>query len=97
MSASEHWTKAEVLMYERQFLAPSELADELAAGGYILATDRNAVASEITSHDAVYAREDFDADCKCGKWLEDNQYEWPDHMGSVLDQWITEAGQADRT
>jgi hypothetical protein len=92
MSASEYWSKAEALMAEYRFLDAGEIADELADAGFILATDRNAVAEEITAHDAVYSREDFDADCKCGKWLEDDAYEWPDHMGSVLDQWITEAG-----
>ncbi|WP_330253110.1 hypothetical protein OG874_00395 [Nocardia sp. NBC_00565] len=97
MSASEHWSKAETLMAEHQYLTAAEIADELASAGYILTADRNAVAEEITAHDAVYAREDFDADCKCGKWLEDDAYEWPDHIGSVLDQWITEAGNKGRS
>lgn len=97
MSASEYWSKAEALMAEYQFLTPGEIADELAAAGYILAADRNTVAEEITAHDVVYSREDDDADCKCGKWLEHNYYEWPDHMGSVLDDWITEAGNKGRS
>lgn len=96
MSASEYWSKAESLMAEYQFLDATELADELAQAGYILATDQDIVAKEITAHDTVYSREDDDADCKCGKWLERNYYEWPDHLGSVLDQWLTEAGKQDR-
>lgn len=98
MSASEYWSKAETLLAEYQFLLPNagELADELIQAGYVLAADRDTVAEEITTHNAVYSREDFDADCKCGKWLEDNEWEWADHMGDVLDQWITEAGKADR-
>lgn len=96
MSAWEYWSKAEALMDEYRFLNASELADELAQAGYILRADEQTVAGTITAHDAVYSREDFDADCKCGKWLEDDEYEWPDHMGDVLREWITEAGKADR-
>ncbi|MFE2998686.1 hypothetical protein ACFXG4_27250 [Nocardia sp. NPDC059246] len=92
MSAWEYWDKAEALMAEYRFLSAGELADELVDAGYILTANRDAVAEEIAKHDAVYCREDYDADCKCGKWLEDDEYEWPDHMGDVLDQWITEAG-----
>lgn len=90
--SAEYWTKAETLMAEHQYLTAGEIADELTKAGYILPADRNEVTEEIPDHDAVYRREDFDADCKCGKWLEDDNYEWPDHMGSVLEQWITEAG-----
>lgn len=96
MSAYEYRSKAEALLSEYRFLDPAELAEELAGEGFILAADRQAVAEEITAHNAVYRREDFDADCECGKWLEDDEYEWPDHMGDVLDKWITEAGRADR-
>lgn len=96
MSASEYWSKAESLMAEYQFLDADELADELIEAGYVLATDRDIVAKEIAAHDTVYSREDDDADCKCGKWLEHNYYEWPDHLGSVLDQWLTDAGKQDR-
>lgn len=95
MSASEYWSKAESLMAEYQFLSAAELADELSEAGYVLAADRDTVAKEITAHDAVYSRDDDDADCKCGKWLEHNYYEWPDHLGSVLDQWLTEVGKQD--
>lgn len=84
-------------MSEYQFLTAGEIADELATAGYILTADRDTVAEQIGAHDAVYPREDFNADCKCGKWLEDNAYEWPDHMGSVLDDWITEAGNKGRS
>lgn len=98
MSAWEYRSKAEALMAEYRFLDASELADELVDVGYILAADRIVAIEEILAHDAsaVRSREDFDADCKCGKWLEDDEYEWPDHMGDVLDQWMTEAGRADR-
>lgn len=96
MSAWEYWSKAEALMAENQFLKPAEIADELVDAGYVLAADRDAVAAEITNHDAVYTYEDDDPHCKCGKWIEPDQYEWPDHMGSVLKQWITEAGKADQ-
>ena len=96
MTASESWSKAEAHMADYRFLDPGELAGELAEAGYILTADRDAVAAAIADHNAVYCREDFGADCKCGKWLEDDEYEWPDHMGDVLDQWITEAGRADR-
>jgi hypothetical protein len=95
VSASEHWTRAEALLYEYRFLDPGGIADELVRAGFTLAADRDTVAAEIANHDAVYRREDFDADCKCGKWLEDNAYEWPDHMGTVLDRWITESGNED--
>ena len=96
MSAYEYWSKAEALLHENQFANAAEIAEELSNAGYILPADQDAVAEEIGAHDVVYRREDFDADCKCGKWLEDDQWEWPDHMGGVLDKWITEAGRADR-
>lgn len=96
MSAWEYWNKAEKLMAEYRHLEPGEIADELVDAGYTLAANRDAVAEAITAHDTAYSREGCDADCKCGKWLEDNYYEWPDHLGDVLGQWITEAGKADR-
>lgn len=96
MSAWEYWSKAEALIAENQSLTADELADELVGESYILAADRDAVTEALGAHDAVYRRDDFDADCKCGKWLEDDYYEWPDHIGGVLDQWITEAGRAAR-
>jgi hypothetical protein len=83
-------------MAEYQFRDAAELADELLEAGYILAADRDTVATEIGVHDAVYVFEDDAPHCKCGKWLEDNEYEWPDHVGDVLDKWITEAGRGDR-
>jgi len=94
VSAWEYWSKAERLLSESQFLTPGEIADELAGAGYILTTDKAAVAEEITAHDTLYSRDDEDLDCKCGKWLEHDYYEWPDHMGDVLDRWITEAGES---
>lgn len=96
MSAWEYRSKAEELIAEHRFLDAGELADELVEAGFILPGDRDTVAQEIGPHDTAYSREDFDADCKCGKWLEDDEYEWPDHLGDVLDEWITEAGRADR-
>lgn len=96
MSAWEYWSKAEALMADNQFLAAAELADELIEAGYISAADQDTVAQEITGHDAVYVPEGDEPHCKCGKWLEDDQFEWPDHMGDVLDKWITDAGRADR-
>lgn len=94
MSAWEYWSKAEALLAEHQSLSPDEIADELVEAGYILPADRDTVAEVVSGHDAVYGREDDDLDCKCGKWLEHDYYEWPDHMGSVLDQWITQAGES---
>jgi hypothetical protein len=96
VSAWEYRSKAENLMAEYRFLAAGELADALAESGYILTSDRDAVAEAIIGHDAVYYDGDIDPHCKCGKWLEDDEFEWPDHMGDVLDRWITEAGRADR-
>ncbi|WP_227979955.1 hypothetical protein [Nocardia spumae] len=96
MSAWEYRSKAEALMADNQFLAADELADELVEAGYISAADRDTVAQEITGHNTVYVPEGDEPHCKCGKWLEDDHFEWPDHMGDVLDEWITEAGRADR-
>jgi hypothetical protein len=96
VSASEYWSKAEALLAEHQSFTADEIADELSEARYILPADRDAVAEAITPHDAIYVEDDVDAHCKCGKWLESNYYEWPDHMGSVLDQWITETGKAHR-
>ncbi|WP_305780036.1 hypothetical protein [Nocardia nova] len=94
MSAWEYRSKAETLMAEYRFLAAGELADELAEAGYIITADRDAVAEAITDHDGVYVPEGDEPHCKCGKWLEDDEYEWPDHMGDVLERWITEAGES---
>lgn len=96
MSAYEYWSKAEALMADYQGYDTDLLAGALAEAGYILPADRDVVAEEITAHDGIYGRDDGDADCKCGKWLEYDQWEWPDHMGDVLEKWITKAGEADR-
>ncbi|WP_280317283.1 hypothetical protein [Nocardia wallacei] len=96
MSAWEYRSKAEELMAEYRFLDPSELAEELADAGYIQQADQEAATEAIGAHYAVHCYDDDDPHCQCGKWLEDDEYEWPDHIGDVLDQWLTEAGKADR-
>lgn len=87
MSASEYWDKAEWLMNEHYQDGPSwryDLVSALIDIGWVKPNDRMAVLIELAKHDQVWAREDIDADCKCGKWLEENAYEWPDHFSTVL-------------
>lgn len=98
MSAWEYRSKAAALLAENQFLEAVEIADELAGAGYILRADEQIVAEEITDHDAaaLWSESEYDSYCKCGKWLEYDEYEWPDHLGDVLDKWLSEAGRADR-
>lgn len=82
MSASEFWDEFE------QFLSVDgyfTTAEDLVDAGYVLAEDAELVRAVLVNHDAVYVEDDEDPHCKCGKWLEPNYYEWPDHMYVVLD------------
>ncbi|MFC8531903.1 hypothetical protein [Nocardia sp. NPDC057227] len=96
MSAWEYRSKAAALLTEEQASTPEEIAGELIGAGYVQPVDRAAVAEELAKHDGIYLEDDTEY-CECGKWLEREQYEWPDHVEDMLDRWITEAGRAERT
>lgn len=91
MSASEFWSKAERCMSENQF--DDDLAQTLVDEGYVLPEHHDVVNRELSKHSNVYPEDEYNSHCECGKWLEIGYYEWPDHVGDVLDEWITKPGK----
>lgn len=84
MSASEYWDAMERMLAEEW---ATEVPDRLIGNGWAPAENRDALAELISDHDGQYAEDDDEWNyyCICGKWLERNTYEWPDHMSSVLE------------
>lgn len=79
MSAYEYWTPLERLLDERN------TPEDLITGGWAREENRDALVALFTEHDGVYGYDDDEDRCKCGKWIEWDHYEWPDHMSSVLE------------
>lgn len=82
VSASEYWDALERLLSEEiSFTVP----DRLVELGWAPAENLHALLDLMAEHDGVYCYEDDEDRCKCGKWIEWDHYEWPDHVSSVLE------------
>lgn len=82
--SAEDWTPMQQLISEHWGM-PDDLADELIAGGYVAADNREYLAEVLGQHDECYSEGEHDGRCKCGKWIEYGQYDMPDHLSSVLE------------
>lgn len=82
MSASEHWDALERMLADEISLT---VPDKLIENGWAPAENRTALVDLMAEHDGVYFYEDDEDRCKCGKWIEWDQYEWPNHMSAVLE------------
>lgn len=84
MSACEYWDALERLLSEEW---NKDVADKLIEKGWAPIENRAALTELMSDHDGEYSEDDneWDTWCICGKWLERDNYEWPDHMSSVLE------------
>jgi hypothetical protein len=82
MSAWEYWDALERMLSEEISLT---VADKLIENGWAPAENQAALSALMAEHDGVYCYDDDEDRCKCGKWIEWDHYEWPDHMSSVLE------------
>ena len=82
MSASEYWDALEWLLSDE---ISSSVPDALIAKGWAPEENLHPLLDLMAKHDGVFCYEDDEDRCKCGKWIEWDQYEWPDHMSAVLE------------
>lgn len=82
--SGEYWTPMQQLISEYWDMT-DDLADELIAGGYVTAENRDQLVDLLAEHNECEADDDYDGHCKCGKWIEFGQYDIPEHLSSVLD------------
>lgn len=87
MSASEYWGPLERLLSEwTAVLDPeTEIPAMLVDAGLIAPENRAAVAELLVEHQYGWSESDYDSYCKCGKWLEYDQYELENHRAAVIE------------
>lgn len=82
---SSYWDQLERLLAAEW---TAEIPDAIIDKGWAPIENRDALTELLTEHDGEYAEDEHDewnTYCKCGKWLERDSYEWPDHVSSVLE------------
>jgi len=86
---SEYWTPLEQLLaQDTAVVNPSvEIPRMLVAQHFVAPENESAVRELLAEHSDTYVEDDSEYDyyCQCGKWLERDQYELPDHQSTVLD------------
>jgi hypothetical protein len=84
MSAAEYWDALERLLAAEW---AKDVPDKLIEKGWAPEANLTALAELVADHDGQYSEDDneWDSYCICGKWLERDCYEWPDHFSSVLE------------
>lgn len=86
---SDYWKpdSLERLLSERTaVLNPeTEIPAMLVAAGMIHHDNQNEAAELLTEHQDGWSETEYDAYCKCGKWLEIGCYDLEDHQAQVLD------------
>ena len=87
MSASEYWSPLEhILSQDTAVLHPeTEIPDMLIRERYVAEVNRQAVTELLAQHQYGWSETDYDHYCQCGKWLEYDHYELPDHQSAVLE------------
>lgn len=86
---SEHWTSLEQLLsQDTAVVNPSvEIPRMLVDQHYVLPADEQSARDLLAVHSDTYVEDDgeYDYYCQCGKWLERDQYDLPDHQAAVLE------------
>jgi len=85
---SSYWDNLERFLNEHQFEDAAVIADGLITQGWAPEVSRDGLRNFFLDHDETRVYDDDldgDSHCKCGKWLERDDYEWPDHVSSVLE------------
>ena len=63
----------------------AEIPELLVERGMILPGNKGQVAEVLSEHQLGWFETEYDAYCKCGKWLEIGCYDIEDHQAQVLD------------
>ena len=63
---------------------PADAADRIITKGWAPEANRTELTELLADHWDTYA-EDSDYGCECGKWLERDNYEQPDHQSAILE------------
>lgn len=67
---------------------PADAANRIITKGWAPENNRAALTELLTEHWETYIEDpddDWDYYCQCGKWLERDNYEQPDHQSSILE------------
>ena len=84
---SEYWTPLErLLAQDTAVVDPKwEIPRMLVEQHYVLPENEQAVRELLAEHRYGWSESEYDDYCTCGKWLERDNYELPDHQSSVLE------------
>lgn len=87
MSASEYWTPLEQLLSQNTAVVdPDTEIPHMLVEQHFIHPDNEQTARELLrEHQYGWSETDYDEYCTCGKWLERDQWELPDHQSAVLD------------
>jgi len=85
MSANEYWDELENALDDSE--TPSDAADSIIRQGWATESSRAEIVELLTAHwyfsgSSLYV--EWDYYCQCGKWLEWDNYELPNHQSSLL-------------
>lgn len=85
--ASEYWGPLERLLSERTaVLHPEvEIPAMLVTSGMVAIEDRDKATELLAEHQDGWSESEYDAYCKCGKWLEIGYYELENHQADILE------------
>lgn len=81
----EYWSPFQRFLHD--VWGEKDAAGQLIEAGYAPPENRGQLAEVLSDHDNTYIEDDSEWDfyCVCGKWLERDQYEMPDHLSSILE------------
>lgn len=85
---STYWDDLEKLLNEHGADEPADAADAIIANGWAPEANRQAITDLLSEHWATETYDDdgdHDYHCQCGKWLEWDTYDLPDHQSSILE------------
>ena len=85
MSASEYWDELENALNDSE--TPDDAAALIIREGWAPESSRAQIVELLTAHWSTYAEDpdsEWDYYCQCGKWLEWDCYELPNHQSALL-------------
>jgi len=83
---SSYWDALEQLLSDTWGDGAEATTDAIIENGWAPAENRQPLIELLAEHQNSWAGDgDYDNHCDCGKWLEYDNYEMPDHQSSLLE------------
>lgn len=84
---TEYWTPLERLLAQDSAVVDpvTEIPRMLVEQHFVAPENEQAARELLTMHVYGWSETEYDDYCACGKWLERDYYEMPDHQAAVLD------------